>query len=97
MPALVTEGAKKEAIIKDYISGEFVRDAALLPLSHDTSLLDGGMLGSLSVLQLVVFPEERFGITVGETHLQPQNPASVRAICACVRAREAEQRPVRRG
>jgi hypothetical protein len=31
-----------ETIINDYISRELVQDAALLPLSDDTSLLDSG-------------------------------------------------------
>ena len=77
-----------ETIINDYISRELVQDAALLPLSDDTSLLDSGILDSLSLLQLVVFLEERFGITVGDTDLLPQNFASVQAICAYLRARE---------
>ena len=78
-----------ETIINDYISRELVQDAALLPLSDDSSLLDSGILDSLSLLQLVVFLEERFGITVGDTDLLPQNFASVRTICAYLRTREA--------
>lgn len=77
-----------ETIINDYISRELVQDAALLPLSDDTSLLDSGILDSLSLLQLVVFIEERFGITVGDTELLPQNFASVQTICAYLRARQ---------
>lgn len=75
-----------ETIINDYISRELVQDAALLPLSDDTSLLDSGILDSLSLLQLVVFLEERFGITVGDADLLPQNFASVQTICAYLRA-----------
>jgi len=77
-----------ETIINDFISREFVQDKAELPLSNDASLLDGGILDSLSLLRLVVFLEERFGITVGEADLIPQNFASVNTICAYLRARE---------
>lgn len=77
-----------ETIINDYITRELVQDAALLPLSDDTSLLDSGVLDSLSLLQLVVFLEERFGITVGDTDLLPQNFASVQTICAYLRSRK---------
>ena len=77
-----------ENIINDYISREFVQDPANLPLSNDASLLDGGILDSLSLLRLVVFLEERFGITVGEADLIPRNFASVNTICAYLRARE---------
>jgi acyl carrier protein len=79
-----------ETIINDYISRELVQDAALLPLSDDTSLLDSGILDSLSLLQLVVFLEERFGTTVGDADLLPQNFASVATICAYLRAREPQ-------
>ena len=77
-----------ETVINDYISREFVQDPALLPLADETSLLDSGILDSLSLLRLVVFLEERFAITMGDADLLPENFASVNAICAHLRARE---------
>ena len=77
-----------ESIVNDYISREIVQDPALLPLSNETSLLEEGILDSLSLLRLVVFLEERFGITMGDADLLPENFASVNAICAYLRARE---------
>jgi acyl carrier protein len=79
-----------EAIINDYISRELVQDPARLPLGDDESLLDGDVLDSLSLLRLVVFLEERFGIAVGDADLVPENFASVNAVCAYLRAREPE-------
>ena len=78
-----------ETIISDYISRELVPDAALLPLTNETSLLDSGILDSLSLLRLVVFLEERFEITMGDADLLPENFASVNAICAYLHSREA--------
>ena len=78
-----------ETIVSDYISRELVPDAALLPLTNETSLLDSGILDSLSLLRLVVFLEERFGITMGDADLLPENFSSVNAICAYLRSREA--------
>lgn len=77
-----------ESVINDYISREIVQDQAVLPLSNDTSLLEGGILDSLSLLRLVVFLQERFQLTVDETDLLPENFDSVDAICAYLRARE---------
>jgi acyl carrier protein len=82
-----------ETIINDYISRELVPDPALLPLSNETPLLDSGILDSLSLLRLVVFLEERFGITMGDADLLPENFASVDAICAYLRTREAGREP----
>lgn len=80
-----------ETVIKDYISRELVRDPALLPVADETSLLESGILDSLSLLQLVVFLEGRFGITVGDADLLPENFATVNTICAYLRTREPEK------
>lgn len=77
-----------ETVINDYISRELVQDPGLLPLADSTSLLDSGILDSLSLLRLVVYLEERFGIMVGDADLLPENFDSVEAICAYLRARE---------
>ena len=86
-----------ETVINDYISRELVQNPALLPLADDTSLLDSGIIDSMSLLRLVVFLEERFGITVGDADLLPENFASVNTICAYLRAREPGKRGVSRG
>ena len=81
-----------ETVINDYISRELVQDPALLPLADETSLLESGILDSLSLLRLVVWLEERFGIMVGDADLLPENFASVEAICAYLRTRDPEKR-----
>ena len=86
-----------ETVINDYISREFIQDPALLPLADDASLLDSGILDSLSLLRLVVFLEERFGITMGDADLIPDNFASVNTICAYLRAREPRKQQAAHG
>ena len=81
-----------ETVISDFISQELVREPALLPLTGETSLLESGILDSLSLLQLVVFLEERFGITVGDTGLLPENFTSVNTIGGYLRTLESQQR-----
>jgi acyl carrier protein len=79
-----------EAVINDYISRELVQDATLLPLGNATSLLETGVLDSLSLLRLVVFVQERFGIMVDDADLVPEHFDSVDAICAYLRSRDGE-------
>ena len=86
-----------ETVINDYISREFVQDPALLPLANETSLMESGILDSLTLLRLVVFLEKRFGITMGDADLLPENFASVNTICAYVRAREPGKREAAHG
>ena len=86
-----------ETVINDYISRELVQDPALLPVADETSLLETGILDSLTLLRLVVFLEKRFGITMGDADLLPENFASVNTICAYVRAREPGKREAAHG
>jgi acyl carrier protein len=86
-----------EAVINDYISRELVQDPALLPLGNATSLLETGVLDSLSLLRLVVFIQERFGIVVDDVDLVPENFDSVNVICACLRSWDGESSGQARG
>jgi acyl carrier protein len=86
-----------ETDINDYISKELVQDPALLPLSNESSLVDSDILDSLNLLRLVVFLEDRFGITMGDADLVPENFGSVSTICAYLRARQAERQAATRG
>jgi acyl carrier protein len=81
------EVTELEAVINDYISRELVQDPALLPLANATPLLEAGVLDSLSLLRLVLFVQERFGIVVDDVDLVPEHFASVDAICDYLRSR----------
>ena len=79
-----------EVVINDYISRELVQDPSLLPLGNQTPLLETGILDSLSLLRLMVFLQERFGIVVDDLDLVPEHFASVDTICAYLRSRTEE-------
>lgn len=78
-----------DAIIRDYISRELVRDPALLPVENSTPLVDSGILDSLSVLMLVLFIQEQFGLVIDNLDVIPENFATVDAICAYLRSQTA--------
>ena len=75
-----------EAVINDYISRELVQDASLLPLENTTLLLDTGILDSLSLLRLVIFVQDQFGIVVDDLDLVPEHFASVNDIASYLRS-----------
>ena len=54
-------------VVHDYILGAFLPGEDPEALTDQTPLITGGILDSISTLKLVVFLEERFGITV-EAH-----------------------------
>jgi acyl carrier protein len=76
-----------DAVIRDYISRELVRDPAMLPLENSTQLLDSGVLDSLGLLRLVVFIQDQFGIVIDDLDVVPEHFASVDAISAYIRER----------
>ena len=75
-----------EAVINDYISRELVQESSLLPLENTTQLLETGILDSLSLLRLVMFVQDEFGIVVGDLDLVPEHFATVDDICAYLRS-----------
>lgn len=80
-----------EAVVNEYISRELVQDTSLLPLGNETPLFEAGLLDSLSMLRLVVFIQERFGIVVDDADLVLENFNTVDAICAYLRSRAGGQ------
>jgi acyl carrier protein len=58
--------AIKQAV-RSYILGEFLSGEDPEKLTDATPLITGGILDSISTLQLVTFLEERFGVVV-EAH-----------------------------
>jgi acyl carrier protein len=50
-------------------------------------LIDSGVVDSLGIFQLVAFLEERFGVTIGDEEITPENFGSIAAIERLVAAR----------
>ncbi len=67
-----------------YISDTFVSSAEMTTLGGDASLLEEGVMDSTSVIDLVMFIEETFGIEVKDEELVPENLDSVNKIVAFV-------------
>ena len=79
-----------ESLISDYISRELASDQGTFHLTNDTPLLDSHIIDSLSLLKLVLFLEEKFGVSVGQDELVPENFSTVDAICKYVRVKKAK-------
>jgi acyl carrier protein len=74
-----------ETLIRDFILENllFTGDAAQLPL--DASFLEEGIVDSTGVLELVMFVEETFDITVDDEEIVPENFDSVHRLAHYVR------------
>jgi acyl carrier protein len=72
----------REAIREFITTNFYVADPA--SLDDGDSLLDGGIVDSTGVLELVAFLEERFGIRVEDRDIVPENLDSIEALEAFV-------------
>lgn len=59
------------------------------PVADDLPLLESGILTSLQTVELVLFLEEHFGITVSDDDFVEENFSSVRAIASFVTGKRA--------
>jgi acyl carrier protein len=74
----------KADAIEKFIVEEITGDLVPGPLAHDEDLLAADLIDSLGITELVGFLEGRFGISVGDEDLTPDNFRSVDAIVAFV-------------
>jgi acyl carrier protein len=75
--------------VRDYILDEFLPGEDPSELTAETPLITGGILDSISTLKLVVFLEEKFGITVEAHEAGVEHLDSLATITRLV----AEKRP----
>jgi len=74
-----------ERDIREFIADNFILDAD--SLASDASLTQSGVLDSMGVLELIMFIEQRFGLTVPDDQALPENLDSVERIARYVRDR----------
>ncbi|MCU0508284.1 MAG: acyl carrier protein [Anaerolineae bacterium] len=77
-----------EAIIRAYIAENILFSGNGYPYRDDASFLDGGIIDSANVMELVMFVEEKFGLSVEDTDIVPDNFDSVRLLAAYVRRKQ---------
>ena len=79
--------SQKDLDIRGRIRG-FVMSNYYIPaaevLADETSLFEGGYVDSTGVLELIVFIESTFGVTVADAETVPENLDSIARIAAFV-------------
>jgi acyl carrier protein len=81
-----------EQIIKQYIVNEFVPDITVDELATDYDLLAGGMIDSLSLLKVIAWLQERFGLDIDQIELAPEYFRTVAEISAFVQCNSTPER-----
>jgi acyl carrier protein len=75
--------------IRAFVIANFLFGQPGAQLSDTQSFLDTGIIDSTGVLELVSFLEEKFGITVGDRELLPENLDSVQNVSRFVEGKLA--------
>jgi len=75
--------------IKTYIVENFLFSDNGYELIEDASFLEEGIVDSTGVLELVMFVEETFDVTVEDEEIVPENFDSVGQLAAYVRRKTA--------
>jgi len=74
---------KLQQQIRDFVTSNFyVADPKAL--EDRTSLLDQGIIDSTGVLEVIMFIESTFGLTVEDSEMLPENLDSIERIAAFV-------------
>jgi acyl carrier protein len=72
------------AQLRDFITQNFLYGATDVHLDDETSLLAAGVLDETGILELVLFVEETYGLTVDEGELGPSNFDTITSIATFV-------------
>ena len=79
--------------IRNFIRETFMFGAEPSALADDASLLEGRIIDSTGVMELVAFLEDTFGIEVLDRDLVEDNLDSVDRLCDFLAAKGAYSRP----
>jgi acyl carrier protein len=78
-----------EEQIRQYVADNFLFSDDGYQLSDDVSFLEEGIVDSTGVLELVMFVEDTFNITVQDEEIVPENFDSVSRLAAYIRRKMA--------
>ena len=82
-----------ETSIRDYILENFLFTTDQGQLQDDASFLEEGIVDSTGVLELVMFVEETFGITVEDEEIVPENFDSVQKLARYAKLKAGAELP----
>jgi acyl carrier protein len=74
--------------VKEFILSEFLPGEDPAELKDDTPLITGGVLDSIATLKLVLFLEERYGVTLEAHEVDPEHLNTTVDIARLVRSKK---------
>ncbi|HEV8553964.1 MAG TPA: acyl carrier protein [Casimicrobiaceae bacterium] len=78
-----------KTFIKDFILKEFLPGEDPSELTDTTPLITGGVLDSIATLKLVMFIEERYGITLQAHEVDPEHLDTISQTAELIRSKKS--------
>ncbi|WP_333839660.1 acyl carrier protein [Pelomicrobium sp.] len=78
-----------KSTVKEFILREFLPGEDPDALTDGTPLITGGVLDSIATLKLVLFIEERFGVTLQAHETDPEHLDTLAQITSLIRSKQA--------
>jgi acyl carrier protein len=77
------------AVIRDFVLREFLPGEDPSELTDTTPLITGGVLDSIATLKVVMFIEERYGISMQAHEVDPEHLDTIARIAQLIRSKRA--------
>ena len=81
---------QEKEILRKFIFEEIVKESKIDYLDNNESLLQGGVIDSLNILQLLAFIEEKFSIKIKDEELIPENFETINTITSLIQRKLSE-------
>ena len=78
-----------KTVIRDFVLKEFLPGEDPSELTDTTPLITGGVLDSIATLKLVMFIEERFGISLQAHEVDPEHLDTISQIAELIRSKKS--------
>ena len=77
--------------IREFVKDWYILDKRLAGLDDDASFLENGIVDSTGILELVMFVEDTFGVSVEDEEVVPSNFDSVHRLTEYVTRKQTAQ------
>lgn len=76
-----------EKSLREYIAEKILFSSDGFPYEDSASFLENGIVDSMSVMELVMFAEKEFGVSIADREITPDNFDSVAKMAGFIRTK----------
>lgn len=76
-----------KSTLKNYIVTEIMHERDLSILADDAPLIEGGIIDSMGLIELVLFIEKKFGVEVAEEEMDIDNFRTLNSLTAYIQSK----------